>query len=47
MFIKKMPLGPITKVKIGSVRAEIFLIWANVARTNIAWTNITITVGIC
>jgi len=32
-------------VKIRSVTAEIFLIWANVARTNVAWTNITATVG--
>ena len=29
-------------VKIGSVTAEIFLIW-----TNVAYTNVTVTVGIC
>ena len=34
-------------VKIGSVTAEIFLIWTNVARTNIAWTDVIVTVGIC
>ena len=34
-------------VKIRSVTAEIFLIWTNVARTNVAWTNVTMTVGIC
>ena len=34
-------------VKIGSVTAEIFLIWTNVARTNFALTNITVTVGLC
>ena len=34
-------------VKIGSVTAEIFLIWTNVARTNVAWTNVTVTVVIC
>ena len=34
-------------VKIGSVAAEIFLIWTNFARTNFAWTNVTVTVGIC
>ena len=34
-------------VKIGSVIAKIFLIWTNVARTNITWTNVTLTVGIC
>ena len=28
--------------KIGSVTAEIFLIW-----TNVAWTNVTVTVDIC
>ena len=31
-------------VKIGWVTAEIFLIWTNVTRTNIAWTNITISI---
>ena len=31
-------------VKIGSVTAEILLIWTNVARTNVAWTNIHITI---
>ena len=34
-------------IKIGSVTAEIFLIWTNVARTNVTWTNVTLTVGIC
>ena len=34
-------------VKIGSVTAEIFLMWTNVTRTNVACTNVTITVGIC
>ena len=33
-------------VKIGSVSAEIFLMWTNVARTNIAWTNVAMTDGI-
>ena len=32
-------------VKIGSVRAEIFLIWTNVAKTIVAWTNVTVTIG--
>ena len=27
--------------------SEIFLIWTNVARTNVAWTNVTLTAGIC
>ena len=26
---------------------EIFLIWTNVARTDVAWKNVTVTVGIC
>ena len=30
-------------VKIGSVIAEIFLIWTNAGRTNVAWTNVTVT----
>ena len=34
-------------VEIGSVTAKIFLIWINVTRTNVAWTNVTMTVGIC
>ena len=29
-------------VKIESVTAEIFLIWTNVFRTNVAWTNVTV-----
>ena len=33
-------------VKIGSVIAEILLIWTNVARTNVVWTYVTITVKI-
>ena len=33
--------------KIGSVTAEILLIWTNVPRRNVAWTNVTVTVGIC
>ena len=35
-------LGPKFFVKIGSVTTEIFLIW-----TNAAWTNVTVTFGIC
>ena len=31
-------------VKIVSVSAEIFLIWTNVARTNVAWTNVPVIV---
>ena len=33
-------------VKIGLVTDELFLIWTNVARTNIAWTNVNVTAGI-
>ena len=40
-------LGSKNLVKIGSGRAEIFMIWTNVARTNAIWTNVTVTVGIC
>ena len=38
---------PKSLVKIGSVIGKIFLIWTNVARTYDAWTNVTVTVGIC
>ena len=34
-------------LKIRSASAKIFLIWTNVARTNIAWTNVAIAVEIC
>ena len=34
-------------VKIGSVTAEIFLILTNIARKNIAGTDVIVTVGIC
>ena len=40
-------LDPKSLVKIGSVTAEIFLMWTNIASKNVAWTNITVTVGIC
>ena len=32
--------------QIGSVTAEIFLIWTNVARTNVSWIYVTMTAGI-
>ena len=32
-------------VKIGLITTEIFLILSNVARTNVAWTNVSVTVG--
>ena len=34
-------------VKIKTATSVIFLIWTNVTRTNVAWTNVTVTVGIC
>ena len=34
-------------VKIRSVTAKIFLIWTNVTSINVAWTSVTLTVGIC
>ena len=34
-------LGPKSLVKVGSVTVEILLIWTNVARTYVAWTNVT------
>ena len=45
-FKAPQKFGPKNWVKIGSVIAEIFLIWTNVAGTNVAWTNVTISVGI-
>ena len=30
--------------KMGSVTAEILQIWTDVARANVAWTNVTVTV---
>ena len=43
--IKK--LGTKSLVKIGSVIAELFLVWTNVAKTNVAGTNATLTDGLC
>ena len=34
-------------VKIGSITAEIFLIWAHVVMTSVAWTNVTMQVSVC
>ena len=42
----KQDVGPKTSVQIWSVTAEIFLIWRNIARTNVAWINVAMTVGI-
>ena len=39
--------GTKSLVKIGSVIAELFLIWTKVAKTNVAWTNVTVTVRMC
>ena len=38
-------LGAKSLAKIGSVTVEILLTWTNVARTNVAWTNITVAVA--
>ena len=40
-------LRPKSFVKIGSVTAEIFMVWANIVRTIVAWTNVNMTVDIC
>ena len=34
-------------VEIGSVRSQILLIWTDITRTNIAWTDVIVTVEIC
>ena len=34
-------------LKFGQDRVSIIRIWTNVARTNIPWTNVCVTVGIC
>ena len=40
-------LGPKRLVKVGSITAEIFLIWTLAARTNVAVPNVTTAVSIC
>ena len=40
-------LGPKSLVKIRSVRSDILLIWKNVPRRNVAWTNVNVTAGTC
>ena len=37
--------GPKSLVKIGAVTGEKLMIWTNVARAYVAWTNVTVTVG--
>jgi len=46
---KKAPnnMGPKSLVKIWSVKAEIFLIWTSVSRTDVDCTNVTLTGDIC
>ena len=39
--------GPKSMVEKGPVITEILLIWTNGTRTYTAWTNVTLTVGIC
>ena len=45
-FKPKKILGPKSLIKIGSVTANILLIWTNVTSTNVVWTNATLTVDI-
>ena len=46
-YIKEGPRNlPLNLVKIGSVSAEKFRLWTNVARTNNVWTNVAIAVEI-
>ena len=33
--------------ELGTTQLNLFLMWKNVARKNVAWTNVTMTVGIC
>ena len=40
-------LGPKSLVNIRLSRAEILLIWTNIPKRNVAWTNITVTAEIC
>ena len=44
--IEAKKFGPKSLVKIKAERAEILLIQTNVARTYVAWTNVTMAVGI-
>ena len=44
-YVKKGPRNqPLKFGQIGPVKAEILLIWTNVARTNVAWTNVHLTI---
>ena len=50
--LRPQNIGYKNLVKIGSVTAEIFIIWTNdtrtnVTRTNVAEINVTMTIGIC
>ena len=46
-YLFKMIQGTYNLIKIGSVTAEIYLIWTNVAKTNVAWTNVSLKIEIC
>ena len=39
--------GRLSLIQIGPVTAEVLLIWTNVPRTNVAGTNVVVTVVIC
>ena len=42
LLSKKSGIGPKSgKSDLSGGTAEVFLIWTNVARTNVAWTNVT------
>ena len=40
-------MGTKSKVEIKSVTAEVFLIWTNIAKINVALTNVTVKFSIC
>ena len=45
-YLGPQKLGSKRLFKIESVTAEVLLIWANVTKKYVNWTNLTVTVGI-
>ena len=46
-FVHRIVISTRLKSKVFSLEILILLIWTNVPRTNVAWTNVVVTVVIC
>ena len=46
-FVHRIVISTRLKSKVFSLEILVLLIWTNVPRTNVAWTNVVVTVVIC